>query len=432
MRVGLATAACAIGALITAACTGGSRHDAHLSNATAPSGLFVEASPIATGSPTGSVAVGPGPRVEWRPVDPVTSVERASSAFAYVLDGHSDARMIFEPASAGSGAFVVGPDLQPPVVGADGRTVFIQWKKSTLGTDPLRWILNYSVPSGEQGSVSFPPETTSLTASLSSPGLYTISVTAFDGVTQGAGTVSQVRTFFVSLGLALPTAVVGLTGTTSGAVLTLRWNPPASGNNPMTYSVVFDGTTYPVGGSTSVSASVPPGRYSVEVFASNAVGDGPHTATDVSPVGAATLARYSGALSGSGQFDRGFGVLCTYTYSGTVTLTLGIEPSGNFTINPRGALSGTLNISGSEQTSPSPQITTILCPNQTTTFQGNSPTLGLVFSGTNLSGGTGTVSSAGAGFTFNGRLSDSSLTGVLTVGFTGNNNTIRLPVVLTR
>ena len=360
---------------------------------------------------------------EARPWNPVAASSSSANGIAYVFDGRSDLTFKPERSAVGGASAVYAPTLLTPVVSADGRSVFLQWRKSRLGADPLAWVIDYTLPSGATGSVQLPPGTTSLTAALPFAGLYKLTVTAYDGVTVGA--VSEGRTFSANFGATVPGAVVGLTGSAVGTTLTLRWTAPVDSDSSTTFVVVFQGAVYPVGTNTSASSTVPAGRHSIEVFARNPAGDGPRISTEVSVVGPATLGNYSGPFTGTGPFVTATGT-CNVTDSGTATITLSVDSTGIGTASPRGALAGTLNLAGTEKTSADKPGTVCYF---SSVFQTANVALTMVVNGTTIEGGAQASTSI---YWFVGRINDGSITGTLSVTEPGNPGVVDMPIVLTK
>jgi hypothetical protein len=204
----------------------------------------------------------------------------------------------------------------------------------------------------------------------------------------------------------------------------LIWGAPApnTGGAVITYVVVFDGGEYPVGLATTISGTVPPGRYLLGVFARNAAGQSAVATCEVTVGGPAAQETYSGSFSGTGTISRSGDLgTCTWqeTYQGTITLTL-MEQSGGLTGSIR--VNGTA--SGPAGTSNSPDLN---CLAGSVPFDSTNP---VIISGTNFArSGIAMYHSTG---TFSGNRSGSTVSGTISAKYNNGTGNTTIPVTLTK
>jgi hypothetical protein len=121
----------------------------------------------------------------------------------------------------------------------------------------------------------------STTVTVSATTTFTLTATSASGVTATASAT-------VTLGVAAaPTAPLNLSGTVSGARVSLAWRAPSGGGTPQTY-LIYAGTTsggtnvangVSVGNVLSAYGDLPKGRYYVRMRARNASGTSPYSNT---------------------------------------------------------------------------------------------------------------------------------------------------------
>jgi hypothetical protein len=178
-----------------------------------------------------------------------------------------------------------GPRVPPPPVAltatASGSNVTIQWSPDT-GSPPTSYFVDVGSSSGAANIGSFPMTATTLTASGVPNGRYYLRVRAVNAAGVSAPSAETVLT----VGCVPPQPPTTLTGTVSGASLTLAWQPsPTSG---VSYTVIAGSSSgasniaqAPVGTATTLSAAVPAGRYFIRIRAVTPCGSADSNEIDV-------------------------------------------------------------------------------------------------------------------------------------------------------
>ncbi len=165
----------------------------------------------------------------------------------------------------------VAPSSPASLTGlANGASLDLAWKNTFAGGSPSGTVLNVtgaivgSVPLGLVESFSFPGVPA---------GTYTLSVSAVNGTGVSAPSIPVTLTFPAACS-GPPNVPANYVFYKNGSTVYLLWDPPASGPAPTSYSLNVVGTYAGDVPTTarSLSATVPPGSYSIRVFALNACG----------------------------------------------------------------------------------------------------------------------------------------------------------------
>ncbi len=186
-----------------------------------------------------------------------------------------DVSIVMGPASGCVGLPGV-PVLLTPVV--SGNNVTLSWNAPSPGGSPTTYVLQAGSGPGLSNLAAFATGSASTSFAASAPGgVYFVRVAASNAC--GVGPASNEVSF--TLGSALPGAPQDLSwSVSSSGVVSLHWEPPASGGVPTAYLVEAGSasglanlaslsTGSPV---TSTDATAPPGAYFVRVRAVNGAG----------------------------------------------------------------------------------------------------------------------------------------------------------------
>ena len=181
---------------------------------------------------------------------------------------------------------VAAGDAEPPLAPrallatVQGTAVTLQWTENPLG--PV--IAGYQVQAGtaagltDIGAAPLAASARSL-AVVAPPGTYFLRVVAVNAA--GASVASNEATIAPRPGMCtIPATPSGFTASAQSRVLSVGWNPAASGAIPTAYQLqagtVTGGTDIGVvnfaGATTAVAGAVPPGSYFLRVIAGNACG----------------------------------------------------------------------------------------------------------------------------------------------------------------
>lgn len=175
--------------------------------------------------------------------------------------------------------------IPPPPVAlsatANGGNVTIKWSPDS-GSPPTSYFVDVGSSPGASDIGSFPMTATLLSASGVPNGRYYLRVRAVNAAGVSAPSAEAVLT----VGCAPPGPPGTLTGVVNGASLTLAWQPsPTSG---VSYTIVAGSTSgasniaqAPVGTATTLTATVPPGRYFIRVRAVTPCGSADSNEIDV-------------------------------------------------------------------------------------------------------------------------------------------------------
>jgi subtilisin family serine protease len=224
------------------------------------------------------------------PGDVLASLPTGSPATTFTLTAPTGAFYIRVHALSGTARSAASNEIRifvnvpaPPsaptgLVGtANGTSLALSWVNTTAGGAPTSIELNVT------GAI-----TTTLTLPVSETfnfagvpvGTYAFSITAVN--TSGRSSPSSAVT------LSFPgscTGIVGMptdfTAAVTGRVISLSWNPPATGGPVSDYAVIVTGSysgTFPTT-ATMLSGAVVPGSYTLSVVARNACGSGPPSAS---------------------------------------------------------------------------------------------------------------------------------------------------------
>ena len=153
---------------------------------------------------------------------------------------------------------------------ASGSTVSLAWRNTFGGGMPTSLVLDVTgslntslpLPMGDTFTFNGVPD-----------GTYTFSLRAVNAVGT-SGPSSPVTLSFPATCTGAPQRPVGLVGSRNGAVISLAWEPAASGTAPTSYIVNVTGAATASVPTTArtVSGAVGPGTYSFRVVAVNACG----------------------------------------------------------------------------------------------------------------------------------------------------------------
>jgi hypothetical protein len=168
----------------------------------------------------------------------------------------------------------VAPSAPANLLGlVNGSTISLAWRNTFAGGAPTSLLLDVTgtaattIPLGlsEGFSMMNVP-----------PGTYTLALRAANGA--GVSPASNAVTLtFPGACTGAPSAPVGLLAARSGNVLTVIWEPPASGAAPTGYALVVSGGLNGVftTAGRALAGTVPSGNYTLQVYAFNPCGNGP-------------------------------------------------------------------------------------------------------------------------------------------------------------
>ena len=168
--------------------------------------------------------------------------------------------------------------VPPPPVAltatTSGGSASINWAPDT-GSVPTSYLLDVGTSPGASNIGSFSTAVPSLSASAVPNGQYYLRARAVNSAGISAPSAEAVLT----VGCAPPQPPAMLTGVVNGTSVTLAWQPSPTGG--VTYVIVAGSTSgasniaqVPLGGATSLRATVPAGRYFVRARAVTACGAG--------------------------------------------------------------------------------------------------------------------------------------------------------------
>lgn len=181
----------------------------------------------------------------------------------------SDLGLAVGPAG-GCAGLPLAPTFRSPIVG--GSAVALGWDPPASGPAPVSYVLTAGTAPGRSDIVVFDLGSPAPSFNTSAPpGTYFLRVAGRSVC--GVGAPSNEVTLVVAPTSIVPVAPTGLVASVTGNVVSLLWNPPASGGTPTAYQVEAGSTT---GGMnlavintgntlTSLSGAVPPGRYFIRV-----------------------------------------------------------------------------------------------------------------------------------------------------------------------
>jgi hypothetical protein len=168
-------------------------------------------------------------------------------------------------------AVPVAPSAPASLTGvANGSTLGLSWKNTFAGGPPAGLILDVSgsavtsIPLGLSESFAF---------SGVPPGTYTLQLRAVNGGGSSAGSAPVTLTFPGACGGA-PAMPASFLAYRVGMVVSVIWDPPATGEAPTSYLVTVTGSfvgTFPLT-TRGISAPVGPGSYTISVASVNACG----------------------------------------------------------------------------------------------------------------------------------------------------------------
>jgi hypothetical protein len=198
------------------------------------------------------------------------------------------------------------------VAGATGNTVQVSWLPPATGT-ATNYLAQVGTSPGASNVFSGAVGLITSASGVLPNGTYYIRIYAQNA----AGTSPASPEASVAVGPVPPGAPQNLTGSVSGPLATVSWNPPAAGGPVTTYlaqvgtspggSNVFSGS---VGPGTSGSGTLAPGTYYVRIYAQNAAGTSGPSNELVLTVGPSCTLPPAPALGGS---KSGNTLLLTWT-----------------------------------------------------------------------------------------------------------------------
>ncbi len=154
---------------------------------------------------------------------------------------------------------------------AVGNTVELSWRNTFGGGAPTALALDVTGP--VSGTLSL-GVTESFTFTGVPPGTFTFAVRALNAAGSSVASAPAFLTF-PGVCSAVPQTPAGVVAFAQAGVVTVLWEPPATGSPTLTYALVVSGTvtgTFAVGGSRSLSAPAPAGSYTLQVVSANACG----------------------------------------------------------------------------------------------------------------------------------------------------------------
>jgi hypothetical protein len=154
---------------------------------------------------------------------------------------------------------------------AVGTTVELSWRNTFGGGAPTALALDVTGP--VSGTLPL-GVTESFTFTGVPPGTYTFAVRALNAA---GSSVASAPAFLAFPGVcgAVPQTPTGVLAFAQAGVVTVLWDPPATGSPTLTYALIVSGNvtgTFGVGGSRSLSAPAPAGSYTLQVVSANACG----------------------------------------------------------------------------------------------------------------------------------------------------------------
>ena len=164
---------------------------------------------------------------------------------------------------------------------AIGDTVELSWRNTFGGGAPTALALDVSGP--VSGTLNL-GVTETFTFTGVPAGLYTFRVRAVNAAGASVASAPAVLNFPGVCGAA-PPPPTGVLAFAQAGVVTVLWDPPATGSPTLSYALVVSGAfsgTFGVGSVRSLSAPAAPGTYTLQVVSANACGaSAPSTAVAV-------------------------------------------------------------------------------------------------------------------------------------------------------
>ena len=170
----------------------------------------------------------------------------------------------------------------------------VSWAAPTTGDAAFAYLVQIDGPGLPPGGVAIPSGTTSLSLPMTGLpfGTYVISVRALNAVGLGPASAAVSVAYGATT---VPSVPQNLAASYAGGVLTVSWDPPATGT-PVTHYVLsaagpsLGAAAGPVTG-TSISAAIPlsAGQYLFAVSAANTAGQGPTTPIVTLQIGPAAV-----------------------------------------------------------------------------------------------------------------------------------------------
>ncbi|MCC6992938.1 MAG: hypothetical protein IT181_28305 [Acidobacteria bacterium] len=154
---------------------------------------------------------------------------------------------------------------------AVGNAVELSWRNTFGGGAPTALALDVTGP--VSGTLPL-GVTESFTFTGVPPGTYTFAVRALNAAGSSVASAPAFLTFPGVCG-AVPQTPTSVIAFVQAGVVTVLWDPPATGSPTLTYALVVSGSisgTFGVGGSRSLSAPAPAGSYTLQVVSANACG----------------------------------------------------------------------------------------------------------------------------------------------------------------
>lgn len=229
----------------------------------APTGYTLDAGG-ASGATVVTIGLGPVPVFTVTAPTGVFFVRVRSTGAGGPSSASNEIRLVVNVPAAPS-----APDRMRGV--AVGDTVELSWRNTFAGGAPTALALDVTGP--VSGTLSL-GVTESFTVTGVPPGTFTFAVRALNAAGSSAASLPAFLTF-PGVCSAVPQAPASVVAFVQAGVVTVLWDPPATGSPTLTYALVVSGAfsgTFGVGGSRSLSAPAPAGRYTLQVVSTNTCG----------------------------------------------------------------------------------------------------------------------------------------------------------------